>query len=149
MTVALIASLRGAGKELPACAWLLSPRTDLTMSCPSMDLKDAVDPLIHRTYLHELASAYLGGKVDVKAARVSPLFADLKGFPPILIQVGSAETLLDDAVRFTGVAGAADVTVRLEIWPHMIHAWPIWNAQLAEGRAALRGAGAFFREHVS
>jgi epsilon-lactone hydrolase len=149
LTAALIASLRGAGKELPACAWLVSPWTDLTMSGPSMDFKDAVDPLIHRTYLHELASAYLGGTVDARDARVSPLFSDLKGFPPLLIQVGSAETLLDDAVRFAGAAGAADVAVTLEVWPHMIHAWPIWNARLEEGRAALTGAGAFIRKHVN
>ncbi len=149
LTAALIASLRDAGKELPACAWLVSPWTDLTMSSPSMDFKDPVDPLIHKAYLNELASAYLGGKVDARDARVSPLFADLKGFPPMLIQVGSAETLLDDAVRFAGAAGAADVAARLEIWPHMIHAWPIWNARLEEGRAALESAGAFIRKHVN
>jgi epsilon-lactone hydrolase len=63
----------------------------------------------------------------------------------VLIQVGAAETLLDDAVRFTRAAGAADVAVTLEIWPHMIHAWPMWNAQLAEGRRALERAGEFIR----
>ena len=67
----------------------------------------------------------------------------------MLIQVGSAETLLDDAVRFAGAAGAADVAVTLEVWPHMIHAWPIWNAHLEEGRAALKGAGSFIRKHVN
>jgi epsilon-lactone hydrolase len=152
LTAALVASLRDAGNELPACAWLVSPWTDLTMSSRSMDFmdfKDAVDPLIHKTYLHELASAYLGGNVDAKDARVSPLFADLRGFPPMLIQVGSAETLIDDAVRFAGAAGAADVAVRLEVWPHMIHAWPIWNAHLQEGREALESAGAFIRKHVN
>ena len=66
----------------------------------------------------------------------------------MLIQVGSAETLLDDATRFARVAGAADVAVTLEIWPHMIHAWPLWNAQLEPGRRALAGAGAFIRAHV-
>ena len=75
--------------------------------------------------------------MDRKDPRVSPLYADLKGFPPTLIQVGSAETLLDDATRFAAIAGAADVRVTLEIWPHMIHAWPLWNAHLEAGRRAL------------
>jgi monoterpene epsilon-lactone hydrolase len=66
----------------------------------------------------------------------------------MLIQVGSAETLLDDATRFARAAGAADVAVTLEIWPHMIHAWPLWNAQLEPGRRALASAGAFVRSHV-
>ena len=76
------------------------------------------------------------------------MFADLKGFPPVLVQVGSAETLLDDAVRFARAAGLADVPVTLEIWPHMIHAWPKWNARLADGRRALEQAGAFIRRWV-
>jgi acetyl esterase/lipase len=63
----------------------------------------------------------------------------------VLVQVGSAETLLDDAVRIAGRLGAADVPVRLEVWPHMIHAWPLWAARLAEGRRALASAGAFLR----
>jgi acetyl esterase/lipase len=143
LTVALINRLRDVGEEPPACAWLVSPWTDLTMSGASMDSKDAVDPIIHKSYLCELASAYLGHSVDARDSRVSPLYADLKGFPPVLIQVGSAETLLDDAIRFAAVTGAADVPTTLEIWPHMIHAWPIWNARLESGRAALISAGGF------
>ena len=76
------------------------------------------------------------------------MFAELRGFPPTLIQVGSSETLLDDAVRFAAAAGAADVQVTLEIWPHMFHAWPMWNAKLAAGRAALTQAGEFMRRWV-
>ncbi|HEY8072224.1 MAG TPA: alpha/beta hydrolase fold domain-containing protein, partial [Methylocystis sp.] len=74
--------------------------------------------------------------------------AEMKGFPPTLIQVGSSETLLSDAARFAVAAGAADVSVTLEIWPHMIHAWSLWNARLADGRAALARAGAFIRDHI-
>ena len=66
----------------------------------------------------------------------------------MMIQVGSAETLLDDAARFAGAAGAADVPVTLEIWPHMIHAWPLWNAHLEPGRRALESAGAFIRRNL-
>ncbi|MGA7427054.1 MAG: alpha/beta hydrolase, partial [Rhodoplanes sp.] len=68
--------------------------------------------------------------------------------PPMLIQVGSAETLLADATRLAGAAGTADVPVTLEIWPHMIHAWPLWNARLEPGRRALASAGAFIRRHL-
>jgi monoterpene epsilon-lactone hydrolase len=72
----------------------------------------------------------------------------VNGFPPTLIQVGSDETLLDDAVRFAAAAGAADVAVTLEIWPHVIHAWHLWNAHLDAGRRALASAGAFMRGHL-
>ena len=118
------------------------------MSGSTLLSKEAVDPLIHKQYLNELADAYLPRGMDRKDPRVSPLYANLEGFPPTLIQVGSAETLLDDATRFAAVAGAADVRVTLEIWPHMIHAWPLWNAHLEPGRRALANAGAFIREHL-
>lgn len=148
LTLALISRLHDAQEELPGCAWLISPWTDLTMSGPTLSSKEAIDPLIHKQYLIELADAYLPAGVDRKDPRVSPLYADLKGFPPVLIQVGSAETLLDDATRFAAVAGAADVRVTLEIWPQMIHAWPLWNARLESGRRALASAGAFIRQHL-
>ena len=148
LAVALINQLRDAHEELPACAWLVSPWTDLTMSGSTLASKDAVDPLIHKDYLNELADAYLTPGMDRKDPRVSPLYADLRSFPPTLIQVGSAETLLDDATRFAAVAGAADVPVTLEIWPYMIHAWHLWNAHLEPGRRALVSAGAFIRGHL-
>jgi epsilon-lactone hydrolase len=143
LTITLITRLRAAGEPLPACAWLISPWTDLTMSGATLDTKDAVDPIIHKGYLAELADAYVPRLADRSDPFISPLFADLRGFPPTLIQVGSAETLLSDATRFAAAAGSADVDVTLEIWPHMIHAWPLWNAQLEDGRRALAKAGAF------
>jgi acetyl esterase/lipase len=145
LTIALINRLRAAGEAPPACAWLASPWTDLTMSGASLATKDAIDPLIHKGYLEELARAYAPAPLDRRDPLISPLFADLSHFPPVLIQVGSAETLLDDAVRFAAAAGAADVAATLEIWPHMIHAWPMWNATLADGRRALEHAGEFLR----
>jgi len=148
LTIALINRLRDAREKLPACAWLVSPWADLTMSGSTFVSKDAVDPIIHKAYLNELVEAYLPAGMNRKDPRVSPLYADLKGFPPTLIQVGSAETLLDDAVRLAAAIGAADVGVTLEIWPHMIHAWPLWNAQLEAGRRALANAGAFIREQI-
>jgi monoterpene epsilon-lactone hydrolase len=88
LTVALINRLRDAHQELPGCAWLISPWTDLTMSGSTVASKAAVDPLIHNEYVNELADAYLPAGMDRKDPRVSPLYADLRGFPPILIQVG-------------------------------------------------------------
>jgi epsilon-lactone hydrolase len=149
LTVALISRLRDAHEELPACAWLISPWTDLTMSGSTLASKEAVDPLIHKEYLNELATAYLPAGMDRKDPRVSPLYADLRAFSPILVQVGSAETLLDDAARFAVAAGAADIPTTLEIWPHMIHAWPLWNAHLEPGRRALASAGRFIRKYIS
>src|SRR6516225_3813298 len=148
LSVALINTLRTAGEQFPACAWLVSPWTDLTMSGSTLASKDAVDPLIHKDYLNELADAYVPGGVDRKDPRVSPLYADLRGFPPTLIQVGSAETLLADATRLAAALGGADVPVTLEVWPHMIHAWPLWNAHLEPAGRALASAGAFLRSHT-
>jgi len=148
LTTTLINHLRAAGEEQPACAWLASPWTDLTMSGASHETKDHVDPLIHKAYLEELANAYAPPPINRRDPLISPLFADLRGFPPTLIQVGSAETLLDDAVRFARAAGLADVNVTLQVWPHMIHAWAMWNAKLTAGREALEQAGEFMRRWV-
>jgi epsilon-lactone hydrolase len=145
LTITLINALRAAGEELPACAWLVSPWTDLTMSGSTLATKEAVDPLIHKAYLEELAAAYVPAGIDRSDPLISPLFADLHGLPPTLIQVGSAETLLADASRFAAAAGSADIDVTLEIWPYMIHAWPLWNAALSDGRRALARAGDFIR----
>jgi epsilon-lactone hydrolase len=147
LTLALMTSVRDAREPLPACAWLVSPWVDLQMIGASLAEKAVADPLISKSYLKELASAYLAG-ADPANPLVSPLNADLAGLPPLLVQVGSAETLLDDAVRIARRAGAADVRVNLEIWPHMIHAWHLWAAQLEAGRRAIASAGAFIRAHL-
>ena len=148
LSVALINQLRADSEELPACAWLVSPWTDLTMSGSTMTTKDAVDPLMHKGYLEELANAYVPAGMESNDPRISVLYAELHGLPPALIQVGSEETLLDDASRFATAAGAADVPVTLEIWPHMIHAWHLWNAHLDAGRRALASAAVFIRRHL-
>jgi epsilon-lactone hydrolase len=148
LTLALISRLRDAHEELPACVWLISPWTDLTMSGSTLVSKAAADPLIHKEYLNELADAYLPADMDRKDPRVSPLYDDFGDFPPVLIQIGSNETLLDDATRLAARAGATDVAVTLEIWPNMIHAWPLWNAHLEDGRRALASAGSFIRAHL-
>jgi epsilon-lactone hydrolase len=145
LAIALLVSAREAGLELPACAWCSSPWVDLEMTGQSMTTKAAVDPLIQKAYLEELATAYLHG-ADPCNPLVSPLHANLGGLPPMLIQVGSCETLLDDSVRLAGVAGAAGVRVTLEVWPDMIHAWHLFYQQVSAGRRALSAVGAFIRQ---
>ncbi len=145
LTLALLLSLRDAHLPLPGRAWCISPWVDLAMTGPSFVTKAAVDPIIQKGYLSELATAYLG----VTSARdplVSPLYADLRGLPPIFIQVGSAETLLDDSVRLAGALGEADVAVQLEIYPDMIHVWPLFFGSVAAGRRALAAAGRFMHD---
>ncbi|MFO1115515.1 MAG: alpha/beta hydrolase [Beijerinckiaceae bacterium] len=149
LSLALAMRLREMGEALPGCLWLCSPWTDLTMSGATLETKDAVDPLIHRPYLEDLANAYVPAGVDRRDPRVSPLFGDLSGLPPMLIQVGSAEALLADATRLAEAAGAAETAVTLEVWPHMIHAWHLWNARLPEARQALEQAGAFIPARTS
>lgn len=148
LTLATLVRLRDAGRPLPACAWLVSPWVDLEMTGASIDTKDADDPLIHRTYLQELADAYCGGE-SARNPLISPLHADLRGLPPMLVQVGSAETLLDDAVGIVERFGEADVAATLEIWPRMIHAWHLWSARLTAGRQAIAAAGAYIDRHLA
>jgi epsilon-lactone hydrolase len=142
LAVATMVALRDAGMPLPACAWCISPWIDLEAVGDSMTSKAAIDPMISKPYVLELASAYLGD-ADPRTALAAPLYADLAGLPPMLIQVGAAETLLDDAVRLAARAGAADVAVTLEVWPEMIHVWHIFHPHLAAGRRAIAAAGAF------
>ncbi|MEV4687387.1 alpha/beta hydrolase [Microbacterium sp. LWH3-1.2] len=148
LTLALWQELRRTGREGPAGLWLVSPWTDLTMSGASVDDNDAIDPLLHRSYLDELASAYVASGVTRDDPRVSPLFADLTGLPPALVQVGADETLLDDSVRLVRAAARAEADVRLHVLPHMIHAFPLWNAVLPAARAALAEFGDFARQHL-
>ena len=113
--LALTLELKRAGEDLPGCLWLVSPWTDLAMSGATLESKSAVDPLIHKAYLEELAAAFAPQSMDRRDPRLSPLYANLERLPPIRIQVGSAETLLDDSVRLAAAAGAADVPVTLEV----------------------------------
>lgn len=144
LTMATLASLRDEGLPLPSCAWCISPWIDLEMTGSSMISKAPVDPLIQKPYLQEVAAAYCNG-ADPRSPLISPLHADLHQLPPLLIQVGSAETLLDDSVRLAGAAAAADVAVTLEVYPDMIHVWHLFHQEVAAGRRALAAAGQFIR----
>jgi epsilon-lactone hydrolase len=144
LTLALMLALRERGLPLPACGWCISPWVDMQATGGSYADKAAVDPMISREYIQELAGWYLGGTAPTTPL-AAPIHADLRGLPPLLIQVGSAETLLDDSTRLAARAGAADVRVTLEVWPRMIHAWPLFHQQLTDGWRAIATAGAFIR----
>jgi len=147
LAIAMQVSARDIGLELPAGTWCSSPWVDLTLSGGSLITKAAVDPIVSKPYLEELATAYLHG-ADARLPLVSPIYADLSGLSPVLIQVGSCETLLDDSIRLAAVAGGAGVRVTLEVWPDMIHAFPLFYQQVAAGRRALTNVGAFIRSVV-
>jgi epsilon-lactone hydrolase len=147
LAAAALVACRDQGLPMPACGWLVSPWVDLESTGESMGSKAARDPMVQKPYLLEIAELYLGG-AGPRTPLASPLHAALHGLPPLLIQVGAAETLLDDAVMFARHAGAADVAVTLEIWPEMIHVWHLFHPQVAAGRKALTAAGDFMRRHL-
>jgi epsilon-lactone hydrolase len=100
------------------------------------------DPLVQKSNLLWMAGLYLNG-ADPKSPLAAPLYADLEGLPPTLIQIGSAETLLDDAIRIAEKLHAEGVEVKLAVWLNMLHVWPVFASKLAEGRDGCREAGAF------
>lgn len=122
----------------------MSPWADLTLSGDSINAKAALDPVLTPEGLARRAADYLGDS-DPSPELVSPIFADLTGLPPLLIQAGSHEILLDDATRLAAHAAAADVAVTLEITPGVPHVFEGFAAMLDEGDAALTAAGDFLR----
>jgi len=148
LVVALLVALRDAGLPAPAAALTISPWVDLTCSGSTIATKAAVDPSLTPEGLVAMAGHYLAGG-NTAQPLASPLFADLAGLPPLLIQVGSAEILLDDAIRLAGAAGAADVPVQLEVWPEVPHVWHAFAFMLPAGRAAIDQAGAFLKARLA
>jgi len=144
LVIAAMVAIREAGLPQPACGWAISPWIDMEATGASITGKAAEDPTVQKAGLEFMAKTYLGG-ADPRHPHASPLHADLKGLAPLLIQVGAAETLLDDATRLAALAGAAHVPVTLEIWPEMIHVWHVFHPQLAAGRKAIANGGAYIK----
>ena len=148
LAAATLIALNHAGLPQPTGAVLMSPWADLTLSGDSMSAKAAVDPALTPEGLHRRAVDYVADG-DRTADLVSPIFADLTGLPPLLIQAGSHEILLDDATRLASRAARADVAVRLEVTPGVPHVFQGFAAMLDEGDAALTSAGEFLRAHLA
>ena len=148
LTVATLVAIRDAKLPLPGAGACLSPWVDLEGIGESMTTKADVDPIVQKAGLLQMAAAYLGGKAP-RTPLAAPLYADLSGLPPLLIQVGTAETLLDDASRLAERARKAGVTVSYEPWESMIHVWHLFAPMLDEGQQAIDRLGEFVRKQAA
>src|SRR3954462_15737726 len=133
---------------LPAGAFVMSPMTDLTLAGTTMQTRAEVDPLLSRAALQPRVADYTAGQ-DAALGLISPVFADLSGLPPLIIQAGTHEVLLDDAVRLAQQAAAADVEVTLDITPRVPHVFQAYHPILDEAGAALDRAGELLSAHLA
>lgn len=140
LTAALLVALRDAGHPLPAGAYLMSPWTDLVATGESLKTRAEADPMIDPRDIKRITSYYVPDG-DVLNPLVSPLYADLSGLPPLLLHVGDAEVLLDDAVRLADRARVAGVSVELEVWPEAFHVFQMLAGLLPEADEAVAQAG--------
>jgi monoterpene epsilon-lactone hydrolase len=148
LTLATLVNLRDQKLGLPGCAVAISPWVDLEGEGNSIVTRAAQDPMVQKEGLLWMAGMYLNGK-DAKTPLAAPIHADLKGLPPILVQVGTAETLLDDATRIAEKLHAAAVEARLSVWPNMLHIFPLFAPILSEGRDGCLEIGAFIRSKTA
>lgn len=148
LTVATLVAARDAGEALPAAAACLSPWVDLEGTGASMTTKADADPMLQRDGLLRMARAYLG-EAPARTPLAAPLHADLAALPPMLIQVGTSEILLDDSTRLAARARSRGVDVSLEVWEEMIHVFQAFMAMLPEAREAVSQIGEFLRKRTS
>jgi epsilon-lactone hydrolase len=147
LTAAALVSLQEQGIPMPAGGVCISPWADLTFSGRSMHTKSIVDAMISKETLAWMGGLYLAGQ-DAAHPLASPIFADLRGLPPLLIQVGGDEVLLDDAVRLHEAAKAVGVNSTLEVWDNMMHVWHLMAKFVPEGKVAIGAIGEFMIEHA-
>ena len=148
LAIATLLALRDAGEPLPAAGIGISPWVDMEGTGESMTTRAAVDPVVQKEGLLGMAKLYLGD-ADPKNPLAAPLHADLAGLPPLLLQVGDAETLLDDSTRLAERARAAGVDVTLKVWDEMPHVWHLFAPILPEGRQAIDEIGSFFQARTA
>jgi acetyl esterase/lipase len=148
LTLAALMAIRDKGLPRPGAGFCISPWADLEGHGQSMIDKASVDPMVQRDALLKMTEAYMAGG-DPKSPLASPIHGNFKDLPPLLIHVGAAETLLDDSIQVARLAGAADVPVTLEIWPHMVHVWHFFAPMLSEAREAISGAGQWLSRQVA
>jgi acetyl esterase/lipase len=148
LAIATLVNARDHGLPLPAAAFAMSPMTDLTLAGTTMETRREADPLLSREALQARIADYTSGQ-DAALGLISPLFADLSGLPPLIIQAGTHEVLLDDAVRLAQQAATADVEVTLDITPGVPHVFQAYHPILDEGAAALDRAGQLLSAHLA
>ncbi|MDZ7685655.1 MAG: alpha/beta hydrolase [Gammaproteobacteria bacterium] len=148
LTLATLLNIKNLGMPMPHSAILLSPWCDLSMSGDSISLNAESDSMLAVGGLKKCAEAYLGDR-DRRAPFASPLFGDLSGLPPMLIQVGSTEILLSDSRRLADKLKAAGSEAALEVWPNMPHVFQVFAARVPEGKQAIRNLGEFLRGRAS
>ncbi|MBX3500422.1 MAG: alpha/beta hydrolase [Alphaproteobacteria bacterium] len=148
LTIAMLLAARDAGLPMPAAAICISPWTDMTASSASYAERAAVDPLVTMDGLVRWRQCYIGDG-DRRAPLASPAHADLKGLPPLLIQVGGDEILLDDSRLLADKARAAGIDTVLEVWPQMIHVWHWYFPMLDEGERANAAIAQFMRDRLA
>jgi acetyl esterase/lipase len=147
LALATLAAARDAGLPLPAAGVCLCPWTDLALTGASLTTRAALDPFLARDGLTQAAALCLGD-LDPRDPRASPLYGDLSGLPPLLVQAGGADILHDDATRLAERACAAGVDVTLDVWDEMPHCWQGFAAVLPEGEQAVQQIGVFIRERT-
>jgi epsilon-lactone hydrolase len=148
LAIATLVNARDHGLPLPAAAFVMSPMTDLTLAGTTMETRREADPLLSREALQARIADYTSGQ-DAALGLISPLFADLSGLPPLIIQAGTHEVLLDDAVRLAQQAAAADVEVILDITRRVPHVFQAYSPILDEAAAALDRAGQLLSAHLA
>lgn len=147
LALSTLLALREQGIQLPAAAVVLSVWTDLTATGASYETRSQADPIHQRRMMLAMARNYLGDSADPRDPLASPLFADLSGLPPLLIQVGDRETVLDDSIRFAEKARAAGVEAQLEVWDDMIHVFQQFAPELPQASLAIESIGRFLKKH--
>ena len=148
LAVATLVNARDHGLPLPAAAFVMSPYADLTLAGTTMETKREADPLLSRENLQARVGDYTAGQ-DAALGLISPIFADLSGLPPLIIQAGTHEVLLDDAIRLARQAATADVEVTLDITPQVPHVFQAYYPILDEAAAALDRAGQLLSAHLT
>ena len=147
LTVAAMVQMRYSGLPMPGAGVCISPWVDMEGIGESMETRADIDPMVKKDGLEFMARTYLDGG-NPRAPLAAPIYADLRGLPPLLIQVGEAEVLFDDATRLAGLAREAGVEVQLDAWEDMIHVWHMFAPILPEGRRAISQAGEFIKKHT-
>jgi acetyl esterase/lipase len=148
LAVATMVNARDHGLDLPAAAYVMSPYVDLTLAGTTLEAKRDVDPLLSFAALQARVTDYVSEQ-DAALGLVSPVFADLSGLPPLIIQAGSHEVLLDDAIRLARQAAIVDVDVTLDITPGVPHVFQGYSAMLDEASAALDRAGQLLSAYLA